>query len=435
MQNETVNLTTTWVGWLDLTLFIVAYYFIATKERYQIAKAKPALFAGVLMFLLIGIYYAINNINPEQLDKKLEALILYISKIFFFSLVSMTYIETLIERRVFDLLGYKLVSKAYTYKQLFWFTGLLTFFISSVTNNFTTALIFSTLLFTIETKNTSFLVISAINIVVAANAGAAWSPFGDITTLMVWTSAKSEFINFLYLFPATISGWLVTAFFLSVSLPKGKPDFDASLRKKPVLLDGAMGVIFLGIITIIIALLAHHFFHFPAMWGMLFGLALLKLFSTHLQKSGQKHFCVYVNMQKIKKGTLLFLFGILSAIGALHFLGFLHYIENLYDMFGVTATNIGVGFVSAIIDNISVMNTVISASPDMGLEQWLLVTMTTGVGGSLISFGSAAGIGVMGRLKGIYTFSSHIKHAWTILAGYIISITIWYFQFEILGLY
>jgi len=435
VQNETVNLTTTWVGWLDLTLFIVAYYFIATKERYQIAKAKPALFAGVLMFLLIGIYYAINNINPEQLDKKLEALILYISKIFFFSLVSMTYIETLIERRVFDLLGYKLVSKAYTYKQLFWFTGLLTFFISSVTNNFTTALIFSTLLFTIETKNTSFLVISAINIVVAANAGAAWSPFGDITTLMVWTSAKSEFINFLYLFPATISGWLVTAFFLSVSLPKGKPDFDASLRKKPVLLDGAMGVIFLGIITIIIALLAHHFFHFPAMWGMLFGLALLKLFSTHLQKSGQKHFCVYVNMQKIKKGTLLFLFGILSAIGALHFLGFLHYIENLYDMFGVTATNIGVGFVSAIIDNISVMNTVISASPDMGLEQWLLVTMTTGVGGSLISFGSAAGIGVMGRLKGIYTFSSHIKHAWTILAGYIISITIWYFQFEILGLY
>ena len=435
MQSETVNLVTTWVGWLDLALFIIAYYFIATKESHEIDKAKPALFAGVLMFFLIGIYYSISNINPEPLDKELEALILYISKIFFFSLVSMTYIETLIERRVFDLLGYKLVSKAYTYKQLFWFTGLLTFFISSVTNNFTTALIFSTLLFTIETKNTSFLVISAINIVVAANAGAAWSPFGDITTLMVWTSAKSEFINFLYLFPATISGWLVTAFFLSVSLPKGKPDFDASLRKKPVLLDGAMGVIFLGIITIIIALLAHHFFHFPAMWGMLFGLALLKLFSTHLQKSGQKHFCVYVNMQKIKKGTLLFLFGILSAIGALHFLGFLHYIENLYDMFGVTATNIGVGFVSAIIDNISVMNTVISASPDMGLEQWLLVTMTTGVGGSLISFGSAAGIGVMGRLKGIYTFSSHIKHAWTILAGYIISITIWYFQFEILGLY
>ena len=435
MQSETVNLVTTWVGWLDLALFIIAYYFIATKESHEIDKAKPALFAGVLMFFLIGIYYSISNINPEPLDKELEALILYISKIFFFLLVSMTYIETLIERRVFDVLRYKLVSKAYTYKQLFWFTGFLTFFISSVTNNFTAALILSTVLITIDIKNTPFLVVSAVNIVVAANAGAAWSPFGDITTLMVWTSAKSEFINFLYLFPATISGWLVTAFFLSVSLPKGKPDFDASLRKKPVLLDGAMGVIFLGIITIIIALLAHHFFHFPAMWGMLFGLALLKLFSTHLQKSGQKHFCVYVNMQKIKKGTLLFLFGILSAIGALHFLGFLHYIENLYDMFGVTATNIGVGFVSAIIDNISVMNTVISASPDMGLEQWLLVTMTTGVGGSLISFGSAAGIGVMGRLKGIYTFSSHIKHAWTILAGYIISITIWYFQFEILGLY
>jgi len=435
VQSETVNLVTTWVGWLDLALFIIAYYFIATKESHEIDKAKPALFAGVLMFFLIGIYYSISNINPEPLDKELEALILYISKIFFFLLVSMTYIETLIERRVFDVLRYKLVSKAYTYKQLFWFTGFLTFFISSVTNNFTAALILSTVLITIDIKNTPFLVVSAVNIVVAANAGGAWSPFGDITTLMVWTSNKSEFINFLYLFPATLSGWVVTAFLLSLSIPKGKPNFDVSLEEKPVLQDGAMGVVFLGISTITIAVLGHHFFHFPAMWGMLFGLALLKLYSTHLQKSGQVDFCVYFNMQKIKKGTLLFLFGIFSAIGALHFLGFLHYVHNLYDMLGITTANIGVGFISAIIDNVTVMNTIIKSSPNMGIEQWMLVSMTIGIGGSLISFGSAAGVGVMGRLHGIYTVATHMRYAWTVFIGYLVSIAIWYIQFKIMGLY
>jgi len=82
------------------------------------------------------------------------------------------------------------------------------------------------------------------------------------------------------------------------------------------------------------------------------------------------------------------------------------------------------------------MSAVLKANPDMGVHaqaQWMLVTLTAGVGGSLISFGSAAGVGVMGKLHGIYTFASHMKLAWTVLVGYIISITIWYVQFQILG--
>ena len=140
-------------------------------------------------------------------------------------------------------------------------------------------------------------------------------------------------------------------------------------------------------------------------------------------------------MQKVENDTLLFFFGILSAVGALHYLGFLHYVHNLYGAIGSTASNIGVGFLSAIVDNVPVMSAILKSSPEMGIDQWLLVTMTAGIGGSLISFGSAAGVGVMGRMKGIYTFGSHMQHAWTVLVGYITSIAIWYFQFEILGLY
>ncbi len=430
-----INLATTWVGWLSLAVFVIAYYFIATEDKYEVNKAKPALFAGTFMFMLIGIYYALNGLNPDPLHEELEHLILEIAEIFFFLLVAMTYIETLIERGVFDLMKYKLVSKGYTYKKLFWLTGLLAFFISPVADNLTTALILSTVLFTIDKKNINFLVPGAINIVVAANAGGAWSPFGDITTLMSWTAGKGEFVDFLYLFPASVLGWGVTAFLLSMSVPKGQPPFDASTEKQPKVLDGGIGVAYLGVLTIVIAVLGHQFFHFPAMWGMMFGMGILKMYSVHLHKSGQHGFNIYVNMQKVENDTLLFFFGILSAVGALHFLGFLEYVHHLYGMIGSTAANVGVGFLSAIVDNVPVMSAILKSSPNMDTAQWMLVTMTAGIGGSLISFGSAAGVGVMGKLRGIYTFGSHMKHAWTILVGYLLSIAIWYFQFEILGLY
>ena len=430
-----IDLTTTWVGIVAFAVFVIAYYFIAAEDKYEINKAKPALFGGTFMFMLIGIYYAINGMDPHPLHDELEKLILEIAEIFFFLFVAMTYIETLIERGVFELMKYKLVSKGYSYKKLFWLTGVLAFFISPVADNLTTALILSTVLFTIDKTKIGFLVPGAINIVVAANAGGAWSPFGDITTLMAWTANKGEFVDFLFLFPASVLGWLVTAFLLSLSVPKGEPDFDPHSEFKPQLRKGGMVVVYLGVATIVISVLGHQFFDFPAMWGMMFGLSVLKLYSFKLNQKGTEGFNIFINMQKVENDTLLFFFGILSAVGALHYLGFLHYVHNLYGAIGSTASNIGVGFLSAIVDNVPVMSAILKSSPEMGIDQWLLVTMTAGIGGSLISFGSAAGVGVMGRMKGIYTFGSHMQHAWTVLVGYITSIAIWYFQFEILGLY
>ena len=432
---EHIDLTHTWVGITAFLIFIVGYIFIATEEKFELNKSKPALFVGTFMFVLIGIYYAINGLNPTPLHEAMEHLILEIAEIFFFLFVAMTYIETMIERKVFDVLKYKLVSKGYTYKKLFWLTGLLAFFISPVADNLTTALILSTVLYTIDKEKKEFLVAGAINIVVAANAGGAWSPFGDITTLMSWTAGKAQFMEFLGLFPASIMGWLVTAYLLSFKVPKGQPFFDAGVTEKERLKPGGKVVIFLGIFTILTAVLGHQFFHFPAMWGMMFGLALLKMYSYFLKRRTTEHFDIFVNMKGVENDTLLFFFGILSAVGALHFLGFLEYVNELYNDIGATSSNILVGFLSAVVDNVPVMSAILKSSPNMNDAQWLLVTMTAGIGGSLISFGSAAGVGVMGRLQGIYTFASHMKLAWTILVGYIVSVTIWYVQFEMLGLY
>ncbi|WP_297525539.1 sodium:proton antiporter NhaD, partial [Sulfurovum sp.] len=320
-----LDLTTTWVGILSLILFVAAYYFIAAEDKFQINKAKPALLAGTGIFMLIGVYYAMNGLDGHRLEHEVELLIYEIAGIFFFLMVAMTYIEAMIDRGVFSALRYNLVSKGYSYKKLFWVTGLLAFFISPVADNLTTALILSTVLITIDKENKAFLVPGAINIVVAANAGGAWSPFGDITTLMVWVDGKGAFNEFLYLFPASILGWYVTAFLLSRFVPEGKPPFNAE-EKKAVILEGGKQIIGLFALTIVLAVVSHQVLHLPAMWGMMFGLALLKMYVYYInQNSGPTKLNAFSWIAHIENDTLLFFFGILAAVGGLHFLGFLEY--------------------------------------------------------------------------------------------------------------
>ena len=431
------DITMTWVGFTALFIFLVGYYVVAAEEKYGIDKAKPALFIGTFMFMLVALYYSLNGLDMDLVHTQAQHLILEIAEIFFFLFVAMTYIESLLQMGVFDRLKYNLISKGYTYRKLFWITGFLAFFISPVADNLTTALILSTVLITIDKTRKDFLVPGAINIVVAANAGGAWSPFGDITTLMTWAAGKGQFTDFLYLFPAAILGYIVTAFLLSRFVPKVVPAFDASKEKQPKMSEGAKVVMFLGVLTILCAVLSHQVLHLPAMWGMMFGLSLLKIYAYGLKKKyGENHFNIFDSMSKIENNTLMFFFGILAAVGALYFIGWLALASVVYDpsVLGPTISNIAVGFLSAIIDNVPVMSAILKANPEMGVDQWMLVTMTAGIGGSLISFGSAAGVGVMGKMHGIYTFSSHMKYAWTILVGYVVSITVWYFQYQILGI-
>ena len=389
---EIPDLTMTWVGFATLLIFVVGYYFVAAEEKYAIDKAKPALFIGTFMFMLVALYYSLNGLDMDLVHTQAQHLILEIAEIFFFLFVA---------------------------------------------DNLTTALILSTVLITIEKTRKDFLVPGAINIVVAANAGGAWSPFGDITTLMAWTAGKGAFSDFLFLFPASILGYLVTAFLLSKFVPNVVPDFDATKEVKPKMHEGAKVVMALGVFTIFCAVMSHQVLHLPAMWGMMFGLSLVKVYAYGLKKKyGHDHFNIFHSMAKIENNTLMFFFGILAAVGALYFVGWLALAAIVYDpnVLGPTWSNIGVGFLSAIVDNVPVMSAILKANPTMGLDQWMLVTLTAGVGGSLISFGSAAGVGVMGKLHGIYTFGAHMKYAWTILIGYVISIAVWYVQYQMLGI-
>ena len=131
-------------------------------------------------------------------------------------------------------------------------------------------------------------------------------------------------------------------------------------------------------------------------------------------------------MEQVEFDTLLFFFGVLTAVGALSYVGFLTFVGGgFYSFMGYTSANTAIGMLSAIVDNIPIMYAVLNMDLTMGLDQWLLVTLTTGVGGSLLSIGSAAGVAVMGINRENYTFMSHLKWTPAIALGYVGSIVAW----------
>jgi len=432
------SLTVTWVGYVSLISFCLAYTLVIFEEQIHMRKSKPVVLIGCFMWGLIGIYEAQHG--GGHAHDYVKELIAEIGELFFFLLVAMTYINTLAERNVFKVLRAWLLKKGLGFKKLFWATGLITFLLSPLADNLTSALLMSTVALAVSNGNGKFIVPAFVNIIVAANAGGAWSPFGDITTLMVWTSGKVQTMEFSYLVLPSIANWIVPAIIMYFFVPDEMPDAgDENIQMKA----GAKFIICLGILTIATAVSFHQFLHLPPFMGMMLGLGLLMMKGFYLKRWGEaKHakkmgikndekemrFNIFAKVEQVEFDTLLFFFGVLTAVGALQYIGYLALIsENMYGTLGPTYSNVLVGVLSAIVDNIPIMYAVLKMEPAMGLDQWLLITLTAGTGGSLLSVGSAAGVAVMGVEKKNYNFMSHLKWAPAISLGYIASIVCWYF--------
>ena len=169
----------------------------------------------------------------------------------------------------------------------------------------------------------------------------------------------------------------------------------------------------------------------PPALGMMLGLGYLQMWAFFLQKKGRRHqdedmiFDSFTQIARVEWDTLLFFFGIIFAVGGLGVLGYLTLSSQLlYADLGPTPANIIIGALSAIVDNIPLMFAVLTMDPQMSDGQWLLITLTCGVGGSMLSIGSAAGVALMGQARGLYTFMSHIKWTWAIALGYAASIAV-----------
>ncbi|MCU0811797.1 MAG: sodium:proton antiporter NhaD [Thiobacillaceae bacterium] len=434
-SSEIVNLTASAMGILSVLLFVAAYVLVMFEEQLHLRKSKPVMVAAGIIWILVAISYQALG-KPDHAHAAVMHNLSEYVELFLFLLAAMTYINALEERNAFLALRSWLVNKGFSLRQLFWMTGLLAFFISPVADNLTTALLMGAVVMAVGANNPTFMVVSCINIVIAANAGGAFSPFGDITTLMVWQKGKVEFFGFFALFIPSLINWLVPAVCMSLAVPKGKPQVsDATVRMKL----GAKRIMALFLLTIVTAVSFHNFLHLPPAIGMMLGMGYLSLFAYYLIKvegrilsgdnpldvTGHKHetFDLFRKVAKAEWDTLLFFYGVILCVGGLGQFGYLAMTSTvMYDGLGQTTANIMIGILSAFIDNIPVMFAVLTMDPQMSVGQWLLVTLTAGVGGSLLSIGSAAGVALMGTARGVYTFGSHLKWTWAIGLGYAASI-------------
>ena len=425
LEIENLGLIDSPIGLLCVALFAVAYLVVMAEEFIHLPKSKPVLFAGGVIWILVA-YLADQHDASEAMKSVVEHDLLEYAALFLFLLVAMTYINTMTERNVFQALRIWLVGKGFSYKQLFWITGSIAFFLSPIADNLTTALLLGAVVLSVGSGNARFVAISCINIVVAANAGGAFSPFGDITTLMVWQSGHADFFEFFALFLPALVNYLVPATIMSFALPDSRP---SPIRQKSNLKRGAFVVCFLFLATIATAVSFEQFLHLPPFLGMMFGLSYLALYKYYVNitsteaEPDQQEFNLFNRVAQAEWDTLFFFFGVIFCVGGLGFIGYLEVMSvYFYDGWGPTNANIAMGVISALIDNIPVMFAILTMNPDMSTYQWLLVTLTTGVGGSLLSIGSAAGVALMGQARGTYTFFSHLKWSWAIALGYAASV-------------
>ncbi len=441
-----LSFTDHWTGYLALAVFLAAYVLVIVEENIDLRKSKPVMVAAGAIWILAAIAYASQH-QSHAVAEILRHNLLEYAELLLFLLSAMTFINTMVERNVFTALQTSLVSFGLSFRAVFWLTGALAFSISPVADNLTTALMMGAVVMAMGAGNRRFISAACINVVVAANAGGAFSPFGDITTLMVWQKGVVQFGDFFRLFIPSLVNWLVPAVLISITIPHEKP---SAKTARVQVKRGGIVVVMLFLLTIAGTVLMHHVLEIPPFLGMMTGLGVLKSYGYFLRreelatwtetsaldgendvsrrelvKPAVKPFDVFISMKRVEWDTLMFFYGIMLCVGGLGALGYLATLSDvLYKGMGATTANILVGILSAVIDNIPVMFAVLSMNPDMSVDQWLLVTLTTGVGGSLLSIGSAAGVALMGQARGIYTFSSHLKWIWAIALGYAASIAV-----------
>ncbi|WP_417225072.1 sodium:proton antiporter NhaD [Amphritea sp.] len=443
--------TDSFIGITCVAIFLISYLFVLGEEFFHLRKSKPVIVAAGLIWLLVGLAYTLEGDNETAAIAFRHNLLEY-AELFFFLLAAMSFITTLEERQVFAALRAWLIACELSLLQIYWVTGALAFFLSPIADNLSTALLMGAVVMAIGQQSVKFVAVGCINVVVAANAGGAFSPFGDITTLMVWQKGIIPFADFFHLFIPALVSWLTPAIIMMFAIEKAHPTPEKRQQKRQIK-AGAWPILVLFLLTILLAVTSNSLLNLPSVLGMMTGLGILKLYGyylsrheTNIRDTGHIHnhhidnlsdisqmkgdhtdvirrFDIFQVVERSSWDTLMFFYGVVLSVGGLAALGYLGLLSDLvYDHLGPTLANSLIGVVSSLIDNIPVMFAVLTMQPDMSINQWLLITLTTGIGGSLLSIGSAAGIALMGQAQGVYTFYSHLKWSWAIALGYLLSI-------------
>jgi len=222
-----LDLTAQWSGYTALIVFVLAYALVISEEFTHLRKSKPVILGAGIIWACIGYQYTQGGLVNEA-EEAIERFVLEYAELFLFLLTAMTYVNAMSERNVFNALRDWLAQRNLSYRTLFWITGTLAFLFSPMIDNLTTALVMCAVVLAVGHGNVRFISVSCINIVIGANAGGAFSPFGDITTLMVWQRGIVEFGTFFALFIPALINFLVPAI-----VPSRRTRQSATWKRRP----------------------------------------------------------------------------------------------------------------------------------------------------------------------------------------------------------
>ena len=316
------------VGIISILLFVVAYAFVMTEEVTHLRKSKPVMFAAGIIWAMIA-WVGVQTGNSYAVKKEIMHAFDEFNQLMLFLLVAMTYINSMSERNVFEKLRSILLSQNFSYKKLFWITGFISFFLSPIADNLTTALTMCAVVLAVGKGNKNFTSISCVNIVVAANAGGAFSPFGDITTLMVWQAGYVEFTQFFQLFLPSLVNFIIPSAIMSFYIKGSAED----VENPPVILkQGAITISLLFLMTIALAISFKNFLNLPPVFGMMTGLSLLQLYGYYLKRSfsssnkitrdgSDQPFGIFKQIAQAEWDTLLFFYGVIMCVAGLSKIG------------------------------------------------------------------------------------------------------------------
>mgnify|MGYP001553154669 CR=1 FL=1 len=408
---------------LIITLFIIGYIAIAFEHKIYINKSASALLTGVLCWVV----YILTSDDAHLISEKLTENLGELSGILFFLMGAMTIVELIDAHDGFEVITTRITTN--NKKKLLWIICILSFFLSAVLDNLTTTIVMVSLLRKlIDDKHDRLLFVGMV--IIAANAGGAWSPIGDVTTTMLWIGGQITAGNIMYkLFIPSLISLIVPMLFVSFKL-KGnatRPMVNDSISINPTSTTERNLVFILGLGALIFVPVFKSITHLPPFMGVLFGLGILWIVTEiiHNGKNDEdkNSLSVVHALRKIDVPSILFFLGILIAISALQSIGVLtelaHFMNDKIGNLNIIVPLIGL--LSAIIDNVPLVAASMGmydlASYPADSYIWEFLAYCAGTGGSILIIGSAAGVAAMGMEK--IDFIWYLKKiSWLALLGY-----------------
>jgi Na+/H+ antiporter NhaD/arsenite permease-like protein len=414
-------------------IFIVGYTGIALEDRLFVNKAATSLMLGAALWVIAAVVLPTYRLQEYLVETSADIFGLII-----FLLTAMTLVEILIHYHFFDFIEYWLRKRGWTQHQLGWAVAVIAFVFSAFIDNLTTTIVAIQITRRMFTAKARLYI--AVLVVIAANAGGAFSPIGDVTTLMLWFAKKftAEQVIIQGFLPSLVLALVAAVLLLRKvdnapavqnKYSKNANNFNPSNTDWAVII-ATLGSFLLPLLTAGIGL--------PPYMGLVAGLGLVWFLidvarrarpqETHLKARIQKFF------QQTDLESIQFFLGILLAVGALHALGVLDIatrwlLNDFPSEAQIVLAFVSFGVGSAVVDNVPLTAAVISSLPQIPAHLWVLLAIAVGTGGSLLAVGSAAGVIAMGMMQGL-TFTKYLKiGTLPALLGFIAAMGAWIVQY------